>query len=135
MLYVVMFIIGFVIVYFISKINGESKTLKEEPFSRKFKIFVDTLGQQLWNGQQFILMKKNERQFFIQKSKIPNNESHVSIIYRLSSLHLEYYENTAGVITDYKKTYNISRDITGERQKQLAQDFAQQVMLYGKIRL
>ena len=70
MTYIIVTIIGFIAFYLFSRNKEEKTTLEQETFGKKFKILVDTLGNNLWGGQQFILMKKSDRQYFIQKSKI-----------------------------------------------------------------
>lgn len=132
MTYIIVTIIVFVAFYLFSTTKKENSTLKQEPFGKKFKLLVDTLGNNLWGGQQFILMKKSDRQYFIQKSKMPNNESHIYIVYRPNTLNLDFYEKVAGITVKYSKTYNIS-DSTIEKQKEIAMDFATNVRLFGKM--
>ena len=131
-MWIIATIISFVIIYFISTSNSEKKKLNERPFGTHFKILVDELGSSLWKGEEFILMKKDAREFYIQKSKTLSKQSHVHIIYRPSTLHLEYYENLVGVVTKYSKTYNIE-NITSNRQISIAEDFAKNVSVNGKI--
>jgi hypothetical protein len=132
MTYIIVAIIGFVAFYLFSRNKEEKTTLEQEPFGKKFKILVDSLGNNLWGGQQFILMKKSDRQYFIQKSKLPDNESHIYIVYRPNTLHLDFYEKVAGITVKYSKTYNISIS-TSEKQAEIAKDFATNVRLLGKM--
>lgn len=127
-----MIVIGFGIAYLFSKQKGESVKLNQEAFGEKFKVLVDELGNNLWGGEKFILMKKSDRQYFIQKNKLPQNESHVSVFYRPNTLDLDFYEKVAGVIVKHSKTYRIS-DSSLNNQTKIANDFASEVRLLGKM--
>jgi hypothetical protein len=114
--------------------NYHSNNLNQnETFGKKYKVLIDELAKKLWDGENHILKKKSERQYFIQKSKTHHFESHIYVVYRTNTLSLEYYEKSVGVETNYKKMYNIS-DITIDGQVRLAEDFANQVFVNGKIK-
>ncbi len=124
----------FLFLYLIDKNRLKTKEVNNQnPFGKEFKILIDTLAENLWEGQNFILMKKNQRQYFIQKSKLPYNESHIFLIYRQKSIHLDYYEKVAGVELTYKKTYSLSEK-NAKMQKSIANDFSNNVRLYGEIK-
>lgn len=131
-MWIIATIISIGIFYLISTSNSKKKQLNERPFGTHFKVLVDELGSRLWKGEQFILMKKDAREFYIQKSKTLSKQSHVQVIYRPSTLYLEYYENLVGVVTKFSKTYNIE-NITPDGQKQIADDFTKNVNINGKI--
>lgn len=132
MVYIIMIVIGFGIAYLFSSTKNETSKLKEEPFGKKFKVLVDRLGSNLWDGEKFILIKKSARQYFIQKSKLPNNEGHVFIVCRPNTINLDFYEKVAGVTVKYSKMYNIS-DSSINNQNRIANDFATEVRLLGKM--
>jgi hypothetical protein len=113
-------------------VNSNNTKDKIEPFGRKFKTLVDCLGSKLWNGERFILMKQSNRQYFIQKNKLPNNESYIYIVYRTNTINLDFYEKIAGVKVTYSKTYDIS-DSSNISQEKIASDFANNVRLLGKM--
>ena len=133
-MWIIATIISFVIIYFISTSNSEKKQLNERPFGTHFKVLVDELGNKLWKGEQFILMKKDTREFYIQKSKTLSKISHVQIIYKPSTLHLTYYENFMDIETKYSKsyTYNIE-NLTSDIQKRMAEDFSKNISVNGKV--
>lgn len=129
---IIFIIIGVVVSSMINKSKEKSIKLEQEPFGKKYKVLVDALGTHLWGGEKFILMKKNERQYFIQKSKLPNNESHIYIVNRKNTLNLDFYEKVAGITVKYSKNYDIS-DSSTINQNTIAKDFASSVRLLGKM--
>ncbi|MGY0426804.1 MAG: hypothetical protein ACWIPI_08260 [Polaribacter sp.] len=133
-MWIIATIISFVIIYFISASNSEKKQLNDRPFGTHFKILVDELGNRLWKGEKFILMKKDTREFYIQKSITLSKISYVQIIYKPSTLHLTYYANFMDIETKYSQsyTYNIE-NLTSDVQKRIAEDFSKNVSVNSKV--
>lgn len=129
---VIFIIIGFIVSRIINGSREDNNKLDEEPFGKKFKTLIDELATNLWEEEKYILMKKSNRQYIIQKSKTYNFESHIYVIYRVNTLYLEYYEKSIGVEIKFKKTYNIL-NITTQDQIELAKNFSNQVYANGKM--
>lgn len=126
---IITIVISFLGFYIISKLKNNNKSNKD--YGKEYQVFIDFLGTSLWEGENFLLMKKSYNKFVLQKSK-SFTESHVLITFLSTKVILEFYENTMCMIIKHSKSYDLI-DTSTENQKMIAVKFSKEARMSGKI--